>query len=104
MLNVAVVANALGLPNVTVPGPDNLLHVVVKVPDGSPSSDAVPESETDKVGRFMLWSVPALTVGAELTLILVVTRPTELMAPELLFDKRTLAKVIFEAPELMVLK
>jgi hypothetical protein len=45
MANDAVVFNDDALPNVTVPGPLILLHVLVKVlPDGRPSSDAVPAS------------------------------------------------------------
>jgi hypothetical protein len=45
MANDAVVFNDEALPNVTVPGPLILLHVLVKVlPDGRPSSDAVPAS------------------------------------------------------------
>jgi hypothetical protein len=43
-LKLAVVFNALALPNVTVPGPLTVLHVVVNVAGGfgNPSSVAVP--------------------------------------------------------------
>jgi hypothetical protein len=52
-------------PNVTVPGPLTILHVVVNAPGGfgSPSSVAVPFSAA-VFGRVIVWSVPALTVGA----------------------------------------
>ena len=40
---VAVVLSRLAFPNVTVPGPLNLDHVVWRAPLGKPSSVAVPE-------------------------------------------------------------
>ena len=43
---LADVLSALALPNVTVPGPENLVQVVVSEPPGGrPSSPAVPESD-----------------------------------------------------------
>ena len=47
---VAVVASRLALPNVTVPGPLTVLQFVVSVALGSPSSVAVPVSETSLSG------------------------------------------------------
>jgi hypothetical protein len=39
---LAVVLNAFTLPKVTVPGPLYIDHVVISMPDGRPSSVAVP--------------------------------------------------------------
>ena len=45
--NVAVVLNARALANVTVPGPLTLVHITVSaLPNGKPSSVAVPTSLT----------------------------------------------------------
>ena len=42
-LNVAVVSMALALPNVTVPGPETVVQLVVsEPPTGRPSSVTVP--------------------------------------------------------------
>ena len=52
------------LANVTVPGPLTFDHVVVTVlPAGKPSSFAVP-FKLAEAGSVMVWSGPALTVGA----------------------------------------
>ena len=59
-----MVIRALVLLNVTVPDPDTLLQVVVKVePVGKPSSVAAPVNETEFVGKVMVLSTPTLTVG-----------------------------------------
>ena len=52
--NVAVVESAPALPNVTVPGPLTLLHVVVRPRPGRPSSVAVPVSETSLSGSVIV--------------------------------------------------
>ena len=51
-------------PKVTVPGPENWDHVVMRVPGGlgSPSSLAVPDRVAE-FGRITVWSGPAFTVG-----------------------------------------
>ena len=56
----AVVLLAPAFPNVTVPGPLTLLHVVVTAAGGfgRPSSLAVPEMFA-KDGKVMFWSKPA---------------------------------------------
>src|SRR5947199_407696 len=59
----AVVLSALTFPNVTVPGPLNLDHVVVRVPLGKPSSVAVPDRFAD-AGSVIVWFNPAFTTGA----------------------------------------
>lgn len=62
---LAVVDTLVGLANVTVPGPEALVHMKPTATGGfgSPSSFAVPFSVA-VAGSVMLWSVPALTVGA----------------------------------------
>src|SRR5262245_32051337 len=63
--NVAVVLTALGLPNVTVPGPLPLVQATVKDPGGlgSPSSVTVAmRVAAEETG--MVWSAPAYTFGA----------------------------------------
>src|SRR5256712_4704624 len=64
--NVAVVAHSFGCANVTVPGPLTLLHVAMGSPPGNPSSVTVPASAAC-AGSVMVWSGPALTIGARLT-------------------------------------
>jgi hypothetical protein len=62
--NVAVVASAFAFPNVTVPGPLNLLQVVVTLlPTGNPSSVAVPD-KLAPAGNVIVEPVPAFTFGA----------------------------------------
>ena len=51
--NVAVVESAAALPNVTGPGPLTLLHCVVNVAVGRPSSDAWPDNVTVAVGSVI---------------------------------------------------
>src|SRR2546429_3132795 len=58
----AVVALALELAKVTVPGPFSLLHCTVRVPDGKPSSLAAPLSVAAS-GRVIVWLGPAVTTG-----------------------------------------
>ena len=60
---LAVVLNAFMLPRVTVPGPLDIDHVVVSVPDGRPSSVAVPLRFAED-GNVIVWLEPALTTGA----------------------------------------
>ena len=55
--------NALALPKVTVPGPLDIDHVVDSVPDGRPSSVAVPLKFAED-GNVIVWLEPALTTGA----------------------------------------
>jgi len=57
------VLNALALPKVTVPGPLYLDHVFVSVPEGKPSSVAVPLTLDDD-GSVIVWAEPAFTAGA----------------------------------------
>ncbi len=52
--NPAVVDSALAFPNVTVPGPLILLHVVVNVALGNPSSLAAPAKATELVGNVIV--------------------------------------------------
>src|SRR4051812_48573399 len=61
---LAVVASEAVLPNVTVPGPLNLLHCVVRMAGGfgSPSSLAV-AFKFAFAGNVMVWLVPALAIG-----------------------------------------
>src|SRR5437016_3411201 len=54
------------MPKVTVPAPLVLLQVVVRVPEGSPSSLAVPD-RLAVAGRVMVWLLPAATTGAVFT-------------------------------------
>ena len=63
--NVAVESTAEESPNVTVPGPDCFDQVVVTVAGGlgRPSSLIVP-SNSVFAGMEIVWSLPALTVGA----------------------------------------
>jgi hypothetical protein len=61
--NDAVVSIADALPNVTVPGPLTIDHVVVSVPAGNPSSVTVPSRFTT-AGKVIVWLVPASTTGA----------------------------------------
>ena len=64
MLNVAVVAAALELVKVTVPGPLTLLQTTVSVlPAGRPSSLTTPLKFAG-LGKPIVWFVPALTEGA----------------------------------------
>jgi hypothetical protein len=66
MENDAVVSTAEALPNVTVPGPEVLVHVCDRVlPVGLPSSVIVPSRDAP-AGRVMVWSGPAFTDGAAL--------------------------------------
>src|SRR5215204_1619224 len=61
--NCAVVTAEAAFANVTVPGPETLVHVVVSVlPKGQPSSVAVP-FKVAAAGRRTVWSGPALTTG-----------------------------------------
>ena len=62
---LAVVDKRLEFPNVTVPGPLTILHVVVIAPGGfgSPSSVAVPLNAA-LLGNVIVWSTPAFTAGA----------------------------------------
>ena len=65
--NVAVVTGAFGLPNVTVPPAESsrpliLLHVVVRLGPGRPSSRAMPVSDA-AAGSVIVRSAPASTVG-----------------------------------------
>jgi hypothetical protein len=64
--NVAVVAIACAFANVTVPGPEILLQVVVTGP-GLPSSVTVPVSAAAPCRGTLLMSEPALTIGATFT-------------------------------------
>src|SRR5262245_56987748 len=64
LLNVAVVAAAFALENVTVPGPLTFDHVIESVlPAGRPSSVAVPLSVAAP-GSATFRSGPASTIGA----------------------------------------
>ena len=59
-----MVTELAALPNVTVPGPLNLLQVCVRVPpDGSASSLLTVPARLAVAGRVIVWSAPALTVG-----------------------------------------
>ncbi len=49
-----------------MPGPEVFDHVVVRVFDGRPSSDAVPVNDTP-AGSVIDWSAPAFTCGAWFT-------------------------------------
>src|SRR6266550_4115724 len=63
-LNAALVTVIVGLANVTVPGPLTLLQVLLSVlPEGRPSSLTVP-LRLAWAGRVIVWSGPALEVGA----------------------------------------
>ena len=53
VVKLAVVLKELGLPNVTAAGPLDIDHVVVSVPEGKPSSVAVPVNVTDDVGSVI---------------------------------------------------
>ena len=63
--NVAVVSMAEASPNVTSPGPETLLQVVVTAPGGlgRPSSVTVPSRFAEAGGNMIVWLLPALTVG-----------------------------------------
>src|SRR5690349_15219680 len=63
--NDAVVTAADALPNVTVPGPDTLLHASFSEPGGfgNPSSVALPDRFAC-AGSVTVWFAPALTRGA----------------------------------------
>ncbi len=64
-LKLAVVVAWLALPKVTSPGPLTLVHVDdTTTHAGSPSSVTVPLSVTDPVWTGIVWSEPALTIGA----------------------------------------
>ena len=54
MENVAVVESAFTSPNVTVPGPLTLLHVVVGARPGPSASVAVPASEMSLSGNVIV--------------------------------------------------
>ena len=58
----AVVLKTFALPKVTVPGPLYIDHVVVRMPDGRPSSLAVPVKFAQD-GKGSVWFEPALTTG-----------------------------------------
>jgi hypothetical protein len=62
---VAVVVKALGVPNVTLPGPLVLVHTVDTAVLLRPSSVKDPESSA-VAGSVMDWSAPAATTGAAL--------------------------------------
>src|SRR5436190_864254 len=85
-LKVALVLDSPAFPNVTVPGPLNFVHAVVRVlPVGRPSSLAVPV-RLAVAGRVMARSAPALTVGAWFTggggvTVLVVTTSWQGLTP-----------------------
>ena len=65
--NVAVVFREEELAKTMVPGPDTLLHVVVKAePVGSPSSEAKPDILAP-AGKVTVWALPAETTGVWLT-------------------------------------
>src|SRR2546425_469505 len=66
--NVAVVAAELGLANVTVPGPLDLLQVIVRALS---TSTAVPASVA-AAGSVTFRSGPALTTGGSLTGVIVI--------------------------------
>src|SRR4029079_7772899 len=72
-------------PNVTVPGPLNLLHVVVSTGGGGKPSSLAVSLKLAVAGRVMVWSVPALTKGAWLTgdtgLTVICTSSNEVSAP-----------------------
>ncbi len=65
---LAVVAAALALPNVAVPGPLTWLQVIVR--DGPSASATEPASEA-LAGRVTDRSAPALTTGASFTGVMV---------------------------------
>ena len=58
----AVVPSAFTFPKVTVTGPLYIDHVVVRMPDGRPSSLAVPVKFAQD-GKGSVWFEPALTTG-----------------------------------------
>ena len=69
---MAVEDKLVALLKVTVPGPETLDQVFVKVlPEGNPSSVAVPVREA-VLGKVMVWSTPALTEGGWFTGIVMV--------------------------------
>src|SRR4051812_17426794 len=70
VLKLAVVLSKLAFPNVTVPGPENLLRAVVSVPLGKPSSLAEPTRLAD-AGRLIDCGLPALTIGGVLSVVIV---------------------------------
>src|SRR2546422_10007496 len=63
---LAVVFSSSGCANVTIPGPLTWLHAVLTSMPGNPSSVYVPVS-TACAGSVIVWSGPALAVGARLT-------------------------------------
>ena len=52
--NEADVAAADVLPNVTEPGPLTFVHSVVIGPPGKPSSDTMPDTETEWTGSVIV--------------------------------------------------
>src|SRR5687768_5828756 len=83
-LKLAVVPARLALLNVTVPGPDTLLHEICNsLPGGRPSSMARPTSVAT-AGKRIVWFSPASTIGGAFVGCTLMVTPVEVLVAPLL--------------------